>query len=177
MKFVIAALAVILLFAASALAQDVKIPEQIERLASRAKESINVTLDGALLQLASQFLNSKDADDQRVRALVSKLKAVHVRSFEFENSGEYSETDVAAYRSQLRAPAWTRIVDTFDRDGRERVEIFARQDKGQVAGFAIIAAEPRELTIVNIDGPIDLSQLARLGGQLGIPKINANALK
>jgi hypothetical protein len=53
--------------------------------------------------------------------------------------------------------------------------VFVKQEKGQVAGVAIIAAEPKELTIVSIDGTIDLAQLAALGGQFGIPKIDASA--
>lgn len=156
-------------------AQDVKMPGQIEKLSAIAKETVNITLDGPLLQLAGQFLNSKNADDQRVKNIISKVKAIHVRTFEFDRPGEYSEGDVAAYRSQLRSPAWSRIVDTVNREDREHVEVFVKQEKGQVAGVAIIAAEPKELTIVNIDGTIDLAQLAALGGQFGIPKIDASA--
>jgi hypothetical protein len=173
MSRLLAVLAFTFLLPGTGRAQDVKVPDQIEKLAARAKEAVNVTLDGPLLQLAGQFLGSKDAD-ARVKTLISKLKSIHVRSFEFENSGQYSDSDVAAYRSQLRSPAWSRIVDTLNREAREHVEIYAKQDKGQVAGVAIIAAEPRELTIVTIDGAIDLAQLASLGGQFGIPKIDAN---
>lgn len=45
-------------------------------------------------------------------------------------------------------------------------------DKGKIAGLVVIAAEPREFTIVNIVGPIDLDQLSSLGGQFGIPKVD-----
>lgn len=174
----IVAAVVLTLFASSAgLAQDVRVPDQIERLSARAKETVNITLDGPLLQLAGKFLNSKDADDQRARNIISKVKAIHVRTFEFDNAGAYSEDDVAAYRSQLLSPAWSRIVDTVNRSDREHVEVFVKQDKGQIAGLAIIAAEPKELTIVSIDGTIDLAQLAALGGQFGIPKIDASAAK
>ncbi len=41
-----------------------------------------------------------------------------------------------------------------------------------ITGLVIIAAEPRELTIVNLVGPIDLDRLAGLQGQFGIPKIS-----
>jgi hypothetical protein len=34
--------------------------------------------------------------------------------------------------------------------------------------MAIITARPRELTIVNIVGPIDLAKLGQLQGQLGL---------
>ena len=157
-------------FPALTAAQPLKIPDQIERLAVKAKETVNVTLDGTLLQTASQFLNSTDGDDRQVKSLISKLKSIHVRSFEFANAGAYSEADVAAYRSQLTSPTWSRIVDTLNREDGEHVEVFAKQENGQVSGLAIIAAEPKELTIVSIDGMINLAQLASMGGQFGIPK-------
>jgi hypothetical protein len=34
---------------------------------------------------------------------------------------------------------------------------------------AIIAADRKELTVVHIDGPIDLDGLAKLSGNFGIP--------
>jgi hypothetical protein len=41
-----------------------------------------------------------------------------------------------------------------------------------IGGLAIISAEPRQLTLVNIIGPIDLEKLSQLQGQLGIPKLD-----
>lgn len=175
MNQIIAGLALTLLFPATGLAQEVKIPDRIEKLAAAATETVNVTLDGPMLQLAGQFLNSKNADEQQAKSVVSKLKSIHVRSFEFAKEGEYSEADVAAFRAQLRSPAWSRIVDTNSKQDREHVEIYVKQEKNQAAGLVVIATEPKELTIVSIDGEIDLKQLAGLGGQFGIPKIDAPA--
>jgi phosphatidate phosphatase PAH1 len=176
MKPIIAGFALTtLLIPGAGLAQDVKIPERIEQLSAKAKEVVNVTLDGPLLQLASQFLSSKDTGEQQAKNVVSKLKSIHVRSFEFAKEGEYSEADVAAFRSQLRSPAWSRIVEA--RDGREHMEVFVKQDKNQASGLVMISTEPKELTIVNIDGSINLNELANLGGQFGIPKIDASASK
>jgi hypothetical protein len=39
-------------------------------------------------------------------------------------------------------------------------------------GLAIIASEPREFTIVNIVGSIDLAKLHRLEGKFGIPRLD-----
>ena len=176
MKQIIAGFALTtLLIPRAGLAQDVRIPERIEQLSAKAKEVVNVTLDGPLLQLASQFLSSKDAGEQQAKNVVSKLKSIHVRSFEFANEGEYSEADVAAFRSQLRSPAWSRIVEARDR--REHMEVFVKQDKNHASGLVMISTEPKELTIVNIDGSINLNELANLGGQFGIPKIDASASK
>jgi len=62
-------------------------------------------------------------------------------------------------------------VDTRSKEDGEHVEIFVKQDHDMPAGLVIISAVPKGLTIVSIDGMIDLKQLASLGGQFGIPKI------
>jgi hypothetical protein len=41
----------------------------------------------------------------------------------------------------------------------------------QIVGLVIIAAEPREFTVVNIVGNIDIDRLAHLQGEFGIPRI------
>jgi hypothetical protein len=40
-----------------------------------------------------------------------------------------------------------------------------------VLGLAVLSAEPKELTVVNIVGPVDLEKLAKLEGNLGIPDL------
>jgi len=39
--------------------------------------------------------------------------------------------------------------------------------------LVIIAADPKELTIVHIDGPLDLSDLEKIGGDFGVPRVEA----
>jgi hypothetical protein len=157
--------------AIAARGQDVKIPANVERLAAKAVETVNVTVDGALLQLAGKFLSSNDPDQKKIKALIGNLKGIYVRSFKFENEGEYSDIDVESMRSQLRAPDWSRIVNVTSKKGGDNVDVAYKLDKGKIAGLVVIAAEPKELTIVNIVGPIDLDQLSSLGGQFGIPKV------
>jgi len=163
MKSIIGAAALTLLVSSNGNAQTFQIPDRIEKLAVRAKETVNITLDGPLLQLASQFMG---ANEQPIKQLVSSLKAIHVRSFEFDKGGEFSDADVDAVRAQLRS-GWSRIIDT--RETNERVEVYLRQDKEQIGGLVIISTEPKELAIIHIDGPIDLRKLSLLRGQFGIP--------
>jgi hypothetical protein len=51
-------------------------------------------------------------------------------------------------------------------------EVYFRsgQDK-KVTGVAILVTDPREFTVVNLAGTIDLDSLADLGGHFGVPKI------
>jgi hypothetical protein len=39
----------------------------------------------------------------------------------------------------------------------------------------VIAGERRELAIIHIDGPLDLAELGRLSGNLGIPDLSGIA--
>jgi len=172
-RFIAAALIMIFTaFAASpAYGQNARLQiDHLDRLASTAAETVDVTIDSSLLQVASKFLSSKKADEARIKELIAGLKGVYVKSFQFDNEGEYTEADVDMIRSQLRAPGWTRIVDVKSRRSGENVEVYTMIEADNVAGLAIIAAERRELTIVNIVGPIDLEKLADLEGQFGIPR-------
>ncbi len=144
-------------------AQEIKIPESVERLAAKAKETVNVSLDGNLLQLAGNFLSSQKGEEAAVKELAGKLKGIYVRSFEFEKEGEYSEADLQPLRSQLtRERGWSRIVDVAEKG--ERTEVYVKNDGERMSGITVIAAERRELTVVHVDGPVDLKRLSDLAG-------------
>lgn len=152
--------------------QDVTIPVNVERLAAKAIETVSVTLDGALLQLAAKFLSSTDREQSAVKNLISNLKGIYVRSFEFAGPGQYSDADVESLRSQLKAPQWSRMASVRSQKDGEDIDVFFKMEQDKIAGLVVIAAEPSELTFVNIVGPIDLDQLAALSGQFGIPKLD-----
>lgn len=149
-------------------ADTIKWPVSFERLAKQAKESVDVTLDSSMLQLASGFLEKDDPDQAKVKQLVSKLKGVYVRSFEFDKEGQYSMSDVESIRSQLSG--WTRIVAVTSAHS-ENTDVYLKKNGDQIDGLFIIDAEPKELTVVHIDGPIRPEELSELGGHMGIPKI------
>jgi hypothetical protein len=152
-------------------AQEFRIPATLDRLADKATEVVDVTLDGSMLQLASRFLSDKDPDEARVKKLVAGLKGVYVKSFEFEKAGEYEESDVIALRAQLKGPRWSRIVGVRSKKNGDNADIFIGSDGGQVTGLVVIAAEPRELTVVSIVGSIKPEDLRDLGGNFGIPRM------
>jgi len=151
-----------------------------EKLAAKASDSVDVTLDGPMLRLATKFLSSEDGDERQVKKLVAGLKGIYVKSFEFKNTGEYTAADVESFRAQVRGPGWDRIVGVHSTEEGENVEVYIKSDDGEgkkISGLAIIAAEPKELTLVNIVGPIDLDTLSDLGGHFGIPEIEADKKK
>jgi uncharacterized protein DUF4252 len=152
-----------------AASDDIKFPVSFGRLAERATESVDVTLDSSMLRLASGFLSDDDEDDASVKKLVSRLKGVYVRSFEFDKDGQYSTADVESIRAQLKGPQWSRILGSKSSKG-ESSEIYVKKNGDGIAGLVVLDAEPRELTVVHIDGPINPDQLSELSGHIGIPQ-------
>ena len=136
-------------------------------LAARATEKADVTLDGALLQLASMFMDSKDPDEAKVKNILSGLKGVYVRSYKFAKAGEYTDADIQAIRAQLKG--WSQVVSV--QKAEENIGVFLKLDGKKIQGLVVLAAEPKELTVVNIVGSIDLEQLRDLSGHLGIPEL------
>jgi len=159
-------------FSPPAFGQNPKLDiKNLEPLAKKASEVVDVNLDGALLKLASKFMT--DEDDREALGIIKNLKGVYVKSFTFEKPGDYSPADVEAIRSQLQAPAWSRIVSARSKHDGENAEIYlmTAADGGSVLGMAIICAEPTELTVVNIVGPVDIDKLSQLEGKMGIPRL------
>jgi len=157
-------------------AQDVKIPPDVEQLSARAKETVEVTMDGPMLRWASKFLSAEDPEEAKCAKLVANLKGIYVRSFEFDKEGAYTSEEIESLRSQLHRPEWSRVVGVRSAAEGDNVDVFFHLENDRMAGIVIIAAEPKELTFVHIDGPLDVDQLADLGGEFGIPKLDQKSL-
>lgn len=150
--------------------QDIHFPAGLEALEEVAEEVVDITLDANMLGFATAFMSEDDPEEKAAKEVVKGLGGVYVRSYQFSEEGRYSMSDVEAIRSQLKAPEWTPIVNVRSKkpDG-ESAQIFVRKVDGKIAGLTVLAAEPKELTIVHIVGSLDPAQLASLGGQFGIP--------
>ena len=169
--------ALLLVLPGSLRAQDNKLPPGVEKLSAKAKETVEVNMDGPMLRWASKFLSKEDPDEKQAAKLVANLKSIYVRSFEFDEDGAYTSDEVEALRSQFRPPVWSRAVGVrSERDG-DNVDVFFRLENDQMTGIVVIAAEKRELTYVSIVGPLDVDQLTDLGGEFGIPKLKIKTNK
>lgn len=151
--------------------------ESLDRLTSKAVETVNVQVDESLLQIGASLLKSEDPEEKDIKELVVGLRGVYVRVLEFKGEGEYTEGDIAPIREQLRSPGWTRIVGFQSRkDGLENAEVYlSRAQDGKVDGLVFLAVEPKEVVVVNLVGTVDLEKLRRLEGNFGIPKVKIKA--
>ena len=143
----------------------------LDYLSSKASNSFDVSLNTSMLQFAARFLDTKDPDEAKVKKLIVGIEGIYIKSFEFKNPGGYAPADLEKVRTQLKAPEWSRIVGMKSGGESENIEVWARNEKGKVTGVAILASEPRQLTVCNLVGNIDLDSLADLGGHFGLPNL------
>jgi hypothetical protein len=142
----------------------------LDNLASKSSETVDVSLNGATLQFAAKFLNGRDPEEAKVQKLLNGIEGIYIRSYEFKQQGAWSAADLDRIRNQLRAPQWSRIVGVKGND--EISEVYVRTEGQKMTGLAILTAEATELTVVNIVGTLDINSLSELGGHFGIPKLD-----
>jgi hypothetical protein len=142
----------------------------LDKFKDKATDNVTVNLEGSVLQMAGKFLSSDDEDQAQVKKLVLGLKRIVVRSFTFDKPGAYLNSDVNAIRDQLREPEWKKIVEVHSKGESDNAEVYLRGNGDRISGLAVIAADAKELTVVNIDGSIDTQGLEGLSGNFGIPE-------
>ena len=169
--FTLAAATLITPLAVPAFSQTspLQLPPALEKsLAAHASDVTEVTLGKNMLEFAAKFMNGKDKDDEATRALIQGLDGIYVRSYEFDKEGQYSMVDLDQLRRNFASPEWTPMVHTRELKSGETTDILVKQVNGEPHGIFILTAEPKELTIVLILGPIHMSDLGKLNGLGGL---------
>lgn len=158
-------------------AQDPRIQmSSLDHLAAKASQTIDVNIDERLMRIAAKVLSDLDADEKEIKKLVTGLKGIYVKSFEFDNDGQYAAADVEPIRTQLRAPGWSRLVNVNSKK-EGSLEVYLLLNGEVIGGLAVLHTDDRELTVVNIVGPVDLDKLAKLEGQFGVPDLGIESQK
>jgi hypothetical protein len=156
---------------ATALAQtsQLPLPPAVEKeLAARASNVTEVTLGKNMLGFAAKFMNHKDEDEVATRHLIEGLEGIYVRSYEFDKAGEYSTEEIEKLRQYFETSEWTPLVRERERKSGETTDVMVKLVNGENHGMFIFTAEPRELTIVLILGPIKMEDLGKLKGIGGL---------
>ena len=85
--------------------------------------------------------------------------------------------DAETVRTKVKADSkWLSLISVKEKGGFTEI-MTHKGPNGDIDGFLILSAEPRELTVVNIVGTLDMAKLAKLGGKFGIPKIAIDGKK
>jgi hypothetical protein len=148
--------------------------DSLARLEDKASKVVDVSLDEKLMGMAARVLRKadpKDDDARKAADALSSIKEIYVRSYEFDTEGQYSPSDVEGIRAQVRGPGWSRLVGVRSKRAGENAEVYMLSEGDKILGLAIIAADPKQLTVVNIVGSIDIDRLTDLDGDFGIPHL------
>src|SRR5882724_8545870 len=127
----------------------------LDHLAGKASQTVDVNIDERLMKMAAKLFSDRDTDEREVKKLIEGLKGIYVKSFEFDAEGQYSISDLDTIHTQLRGPGWTRLVNVISKK-EGNVEVYLLFNGDQVGGLAVVHTDPKELTVVNIVGPVDL---------------------
>lgn len=171
LKFILLLLG--LLAAVTANAQDARLRfEQLNVLEDKARDVVEVNIDGKLLDLAKRVMvKVNDADAKKIGQAISGLKGIYVRVYNFEKENEYNIADVDEIRSQLSAPGWEKLANVRSKKNNQKIDVYTMFTGDVMSGVAVVLSESKSVALVNIIGPIDIDLIAELGGKLNIPKI------
>ena len=138
----------------------------LTKLEKQASERVTVLLSKPMIEFAAKLLPHDDGDTQKLQSLIKNLDGIYVRVFSFADQKAYAQSDVDAIRKQL-GTGWSKMVEVR---GEDNVDFYVKREGDKIKGFVLIAAEPLELTLVNIQGSIQPEQLSELQGFSGIPR-------
>jgi hypothetical protein len=145
------------------------LPPAVEKeLAARASNVTEVTLGKNMLGFAAKFMNGKDRDEAATRHLIENLDGIYVREYEFDKDGQYSMEEIAKLRSYFATSEWVPVVHSRERSSGETTDVLLKMVNGETRGMFVLSAEPRELSIVLILGPVRMEDLGRLKGLGGL---------
>ncbi len=152
--------------------QQLQLPD-LSKLSVGATDVVDVSVDQALLGLASAFM-SGDGDDKEVKSLISSLKGIYVKSFTYDKDGAYDAAVLEGVRRQLSGGQWSRLMAAKSAKEGTDTAVYLWRNGDKPGGLAVLSAGPREVTVVNIVGMIDLEQLRTLQGKFGVPELKVD---
>ena len=154
------------LFLPAVSAQPVTVdPAALDALFSKAPK-VEVNLNGSLLRMAAMG----SADDPETADLIRALRSITVRVYDLEDALGGLDERLTAFGRQLESEGWQTLVRVRpSEDDTDDVWIYVRDAGDAFDGMAVMSLDndSGEASFVFIDGPIDPSQLGRLGGRFG----------
>jgi hypothetical protein len=148
------------------------LPAPVEKdLAARAANVTEVTLGKNMLEFAAKVMKDKKGDQEATRQLIMGLDGIYVREYEFDKPGEYSMESVDQIRHAFETPEWSPMVRERERKTGESTDVMMKMVNGESRGLFVLSAEPKELSVVLILGPIRMDDLGKIGGIAGVGNV------
>jgi len=127
-------------------------------IAAKAQAKTELDLDGPVFTL---LVRSFARERPSGLDLGLGVTGVFVRSYAFAKPGDYADSDLESLRKQLgTGSGWSRLIHVQEKD--ETTEVYLLGSAGKPGAFLIVSAKPKELTVVNILGSLQIAQLAHM---------------
>jgi hypothetical protein len=147
--------------------------ERLSPLATKARDVIEVNIDGKLLDLAKRVTAKvNDPNAKQVADAISGLKGIYVRVYNFEKENEYDATDVDQIRAELSAPGWEKVANVRSKKNNQKVDVYTMFTGNDMSGAAVVISDTKSVALVNVIGMVDIEALVELSGKLNIPKFD-----
>lgn len=172
-NYILAAACFVLLPIAAS-AQDARVNfDRLNGLEARARDVVEVNVDGKLLDLAKRVTaKANDENARKVAQAIEGLKGIYVRVYRFQNENEYNMADIDEIRSQLNSPGWDRVANVRSKRNNQKVDVYTMFSGSVMSGVAVVISESKSIAVVNMIGPVDIEMLVEISGKLNIPKID-----
>ena len=154
--------------------QDARINlDKLKGLETRARDVVEVNIDGKILDLAKRVLvKVDDKNAKTIGEAIKGLRGIYVRVYNFEKDNEYNLSDIDEIRNQLNTPEWQKIANVRSKRNNQKIDVFTKFTGDVMSGVAVVLSEDKSLAVVNVIGPIDIDTLVEISGKMNIPKID-----
>lgn len=147
--------------------------ERLSSLADKARDVVEVNIDGKLLDLAKRVTAKvNDPDAKKIAQAISGLKGIYVRVYNFEQDNQYDPSDIEQIRSELNNPGWERVANVRSKRNNQKVDVYTMFTGPDMSGAAVVISDTKSVAVVNVIGMIDIETLVELSGRMNIPKID-----
>jgi hypothetical protein len=152
--------------------------ERLSGLETKARDVVEVNIDGKLIELGKRVLAKVDDEDSaKVAQAISGLKAIYVRVYNFEHENDYNIADIDEIRAQLNSPGWEKLANVRSKRNNQKVDVFTMFTGNLMSGIAVVISDTKSVAVVNVIGGVDIETLVELGGKMNIPKIDVDIEK
>ena len=142
----------LLIAVAAALAAPQQFKLNLDSIASKASDSVDVSLSGATMKFAAKFLDSGDPDEAAVKKLIAGLEGIYIKHFEFKRDNMWTQADLDPIRQQLHSPEWQHIVGVTEDDGGSVSDVYLRLEGEKPTGVKDVVADVVESRAVILVG-------------------------
>jgi hypothetical protein len=119
-------------------------------LAAKASSRTEGNLDGAVLEEARKALPEADK--------FSGVTGVSIHAYEYAKAGDYEPAVLDALRRQVAGDArWSKLLSSHEE--KESADIYVMLQSGNLTGLLLIATEPKQVTVIQATGSVEMAQL------------------